>query len=441
MIQNVRITVIVALMALSGSGQVAGEVASGLPADSGAIAVTIVENEGRYELLRGGQPYKIRGAGIDKGNIGIFAAQGGNSFRNWRDQASPDGLRILDEAAKYGVTVVMCIPVGRERQGFDYDDEKAVARQFEFARNEVLKYKDHPALLAWLIGNEADFSFTNPKVFDAINDISKMIHELDGNHPTTTALTSDFDREFAALVEARAPDLDIISLQKYADIVSVPRYIAEAGINRPYFVTEWGPVGHWEVPRTSWGAPIEHNSSEKAASYLKNYEGVIAPLPYQIIGSFAFLWGQKQERTPTWYSMFLEDGSETETIDVMHYIWNGTWPENRSPQIKTMLLDSKTSHQEVVLEAGALSEAKIVASDPDGDRLKYRWEIMHESEAKQVGGDKEQMPAVLSGLIDVGNNGNVTVTAPGEAGAYRLFVYVHDGHGHAGHANIPFLVQ
>ena len=56
----------------------------------------------------------------------------------------------------------------------------------------MLKYKDHPALLAWIIGNEANLRFKNPKVFDAINDISKMIHQVDPNHPTTTAL-SGFD--------------------------------------------------------------------------------------------------------------------------------------------------------------------------------------------------------------------------------------------------------
>jgi hypothetical protein len=427
--------------ALSARGsEAASSAPASQPQEGGPVPVRIVVDDGRYRLLRGGQPYEIKGAGIGAGDMEAFAAHGGNSFRNWRDRDSEDGLRILDRAHRLGLTVSMCIPIGRERQGFDYDDEAAVAEQFEFARSEVLKYKDHPALLTWIIGNEPDLNHTNPKVFDAINDISKMIHQLDGNHPTTTALASS-PAKLAAILADRAPDLDIISVQKYADVVNVPRYIEEAGIERPYFITEWGPVGHWEAAKTSWGAPIEHNSSEKAATYLRHYQTVMAPHRDRIIGSYVFLWGQKQERTPTWYGLFLADGSETETIDVMHYIWNGTWPENRAPQVKAMLLDAKTATENVVLQAGAPYRASIIAQDPDGDRLEYRWEIMHESEADQVGGDKEQIPAVVAGAIGAAQDGSVQLVAPAEAGAYRLFAYVYDGEGHAGHANIPFLVN
>lgn len=435
-----KIVITAAVFLLSGPGQAVAEQALQQEVESGAIPVTVVNREGRYALHRDGQPYEIRGAGISGGDIASFAAHGGNSFRNWRDNRLPDGLKVLDEAAAHGLTVAMCIPVGRERHGFDYDDEEAVARQFEMARNEVLRYKDHPALLAWIIGNEPDLSYTNPKVFDAINDISKMIHELDGNHPTTTALTFSFNPEMIGLVKDRLHDLDIISVQKYADVVNVPRYINEAGIDRPFFVTEWGPKGHWEVSKTSWGAPIEPNSSEKAAHYLSNYQQTIAPHSDRIIGSYAFLWGQKQERTPTWYGMFLKDGSETETIDVMHYAWNGEWPANRSPRIDAMALDSKRSDQDVILAAGASYPANVMAEDPDGDPLTYRWELMRESAAKQEGGDSEEIPEVLSGLIEGAGN-SVSIMAPAQPGAYRLFVYVHDGQGHAGHANIPFLVE
>ncbi len=310
-----RLATLVAILACYAPFTLAGEMAP--------IPVVLAEQDGQYQLLRGGEPYEIRGAGLEFADLAVFVSHGGNSIRTWRtDTPGLPGMQLLDEAWRQGVTVTLCIEIGRERHGFDYDDEKAVAEQFEYARGEVLKYKDHPALLAWMIGNEPNLFFKNPRVFDAINDISLMIHELDGNHPTTTALAG-FNAELAGLVKTRMPDLDFISIQMYGDIVNLPRYISETGFDQPFLVTEWGAVGHWEVAKTSWGAPIEQNSSEKAANYLKSYQVAIASNPDHVLGSYVFFWDQKQERTPTWYGMFLADGSETETIDVMHYIWTG----------------------------------------------------------------------------------------------------------------------
>ena len=406
-----------------------------------AIPVKITEDNGRFQLIRGGEPYAVHGAGLEFADIGVFASHGGNSIRTWRtDNARFTGLEMLDNAAKHGVTVALCIEIGRERHGFDYNDEEAVAAQLEYARQEVMKYKDHPALLTWIIGNEANLSFRNPKVFDAINDISKMIHELDPNHPTTTALAG-FSGQLAGLIKTRAPDLDFLSIQMYGDIVNLPRYIKETGYEGPYFVTEWGSIGHWEVRKTSWGAPVEQNSTEKAANYLKSYKVAIASSPDQVIGSYVFLWGQKQERTPTWYGMFLSDGSKTEAVDVMQSIWTGDWPDNRAPQIKSMNLDSKTSAKDIRLDANGSYKARVKAVDPDGDKLQYHWEIRHESQATQEGGDREELPEALTGLMERDDTEKVDIKAPAVAGAYRLFVYVRDGQGSAGHANIPFLVE
>ena len=105
--------------------------------DNGPIPVVLVEQEGRHQLIRGGEAYVIKGAGLELGDIGVFASHGGNSIRTWAtDNSQLTGQQVLDEAARHGVTVAMCIEIGRERLGFDYDDEEAVARQLEFARKE-----------------------------------------------------------------------------------------------------------------------------------------------------------------------------------------------------------------------------------------------------------------------------------------------------------------
>ena len=240
-----------------------------------AIKVEIVKQGDKYQLLRGGKPYVIRGAGIDHADLETFAAHGGNSFRTWAvdDGAMPPG-ELLDRAHALGLTVSLCLEFARERLGFDYNDAAAVAKQKEESRARVMAHKDHPALLTWIIGNEVNFDYENPKVFDAVNDISKMIHEIDPNHPTTTALAGASKRVMRD-VQERASDLDFLSFQLYADVVNLPKYVKRSKYKGPYMVTEWGAVGHWEVFKTRWDAPVEQSSSEKAATYANSYLKVI----------------------------------------------------------------------------------------------------------------------------------------------------------------------
>jgi len=407
---------------------------------AGPVKVEVRQEAGRWQIYRAGKPYVIRGAGLEFGSQENLAAHGGNSFRTWRvENGKESGKAVLDRALWNGLTVTMGIEVTAERHGFDYNDSTAVARQFARIKAEVLKYKDHPALLMWAIGNELNLNARNPAVWDAVNDISKMIHEVDPNHPTLTTLAG-FNKEVVREVKARASDLDLIGVQMYADIVNLPRYLRESGWTGPYVVTEWGATGHWEVQKTSWGAPIENDSTTKAEAYRKRYEAAIQPDTRQCAGSYVFLWGQKQERTPTWYGMFLESGEETATVDVMHAIWNGKPPKNCSPRIAGAWLEGQTAYDNVRLKAGQACAAKADVQDPDGDSLTWLWEIMEESTDLKSGGDRESKPRSLPGLILDAKKSEICLTAPSKSGAYRLFVYAFDGQGHAAHANIPFFV-
>ena len=408
---------------------------------AGPVKVEVKGEMGNYALYRGGDPYRFNGVGFEFGNMETIAAHGGTSFRTWRtDNARETGQEVLDKARKHGLTVAMCLEMGSERHGFDYNDAGAVERQFEKVKAEVLKYKDHPALLIWVIGNELNLNYTNPKVYDAVNEISSMIHGLDPNHPTTTTIAG-INKGLIEVIEERAPDLDLLSIQLYGDIVNLPKYMKETGWTKPYMVTEWGATGHWEVNTTPWGAPIEQTSTVKAHNYLERYRIAIEPYAGQCLGAYVFLWGQKQERTPTWYGMFLHSGEETEAVDVMHYIWNGKWPENRSPRLDSVRLDGRSSYQEIYLKAGQRYDARAFVTDPENDPLTYGWEIKPESTDLKEGGDFEETPVSIEGLIESPDQSHTMVKAPGQKGPYRLFLYAYDGKGHAAHANIPFYVN
>jgi hypothetical protein len=400
-----------------------------------ASRVEIVSTPGGYRLLRDGVPYTVRGAGMASGDLAGFAAHGGNSIRNWTTRGVAG---LLDQAQASGVTVSLCLPMRAERTGFDYDDPQAVARQLESFREDVLTYRDHPALLVWIIGNELNHSYSNAKVYDAVNDVAEMIHELDPNHPVTTAVEG-FPPAVIAEILARAPALDFISFQLYGSLFDLPGKIRSAGFARPFMVTEWGTTGYWEAEKTPWGAPVELTSSEKADVLMRANREVLAALAGQLIGSHVFMWGQKQERTPTWFGLLLESGEETESVDVMHRIWAGDWPGNRSPRVEALRLDGRGAREGVTLVAGDTYAASFDVRDPDGDPLRFRWEVKPESEATQAGGDFEPPIPELEGCLadPAAPATTIAVAAPGR---YRLFAYAYDDHGHAAHANIPFLV-
>ena len=172
---------------------------------------------------------------------------------------------------------------------------------------------------------------------------------------------------------------------------------------------------------------------------LRAQREVLAPLAGQLLGSYVFKWGQKQERTPTWFGLLLESGEETESVDAMHYIWTGGWPANRAPRVQTLSLDGGTARDAVTLSTGLTYRIRFDVRDPEGDPLRFHFQVKPESEATQVGGDFEHTPPDIDGWVADPAAAETTITVP-VPGKYRLFAYAYDGHGHAAHANIPFLV-
>ena len=133
----------------------------------------------------------------------------------------------------------------------------------------------------------------------------------------------------------------------------------------------------------------------------------------------------------------MASGEITETVDAMHKIWTGKWPENRCPTIDSFLLNGLTAYYNIILNKGATIHAEVSARDHERDTLNYKWEIMHESKDLGWGGDHESKPETW--MERIGKN-PVEIEAPSTIGAYRLFLYVLDGKGHAATANIPFCI-
>ena len=157
------------------------------------------------------------------------------------------------------------------------------------------------------------------------------------------------------------------------------------------------------------------------------------------IGSYVFLWGQKQETTATWYGLFTNKGQKTEVLDYVSKSWTGKWPTNRAPSLDSIFIEGQAKHQNVKLLADNRYEAIVYASD-DNDKMKYTYQIYPESMNTKSGGDLEKAPPAMTGLIKKKKDNIVEFRAPFEEGPYRLFVYVEDDVEKIAYANVPFFV-
>ena len=405
-----------------------------LPVESPAAAVPVkVEKVASgYRLLRDGKPYFIKGVG-GRSYLGVLKETGGNSIRTWgEDDLEP----LLDRCQELGLTVTVGIWLGQARQGFKYSDERAVLGEIEKSRRFFRRYKDHPAVLMWGLGNEMEGNGDDPKVWKTVNEIARIARQEDPNHPTMTVV-AELGGPKLEMYRTLCPDVDVLGINSYGGLGSLAERLTKARFDRPYVVTEFGPPGPWEVGQTPWKAAIEPNSTAKAELYRANYAKAIAGNPGLCLGSYAFLWGHKQEATSTWFGLFLGSGERLGPVDVLTEAWTGKPPGNRSPRIAR--IDWGGEIREI--EPGSRQQAKVIADDPDGDPITVRWEVRSESTDRREGGDREaEPPAHPESFVEAKGLG-FTFKAPTLSGPCRLFAFVTDGKGNAATANVPFFVK
>ena len=399
-----------------------------------AVPVELRETaDGGWQLLRGGEPFLIRGVG-GNGPLDRLAAAGANSVRTWGAEGAG---KILDEAHQHGLTVTVGIWLGHERHGFDYSDPKQVAAQLAHARDVVLRHRDHPALLMWGIGNEMEGfeDGDNPVIWEAVNDIAAMVKELDPHHPVMT-VTAEIGGGRISSLHQRSPAIDIHGINSYGGALSVAERLRAGGGTKPYVITEFGPVGTWEMPTTDWGAPYEQTSTEKADFYRKSYQKAVLESNGQSLGSYAFLYGSKMEGTATWFGMLLDDGSKLGSFDVMTELWSGQAPADLSPTIEPLVIDTPAD-----VAPGTEVRVSTAAKDPEGKDVTVRWVLRPESGEYLTGGDfRPQLPDIEGAVLDAAGD-KATIRMPDEPGPYRLFAYAYDPAGNAATANIPLLVK
>ena len=405
-------------------------------AHSQVSKVVVTKNtEGNFDLQRNGEPYYIKGAGA-KDHFDLLVKSGANSIRVW----STNNKAFLDSAHKHGLTVTLGLHVRPERSGMDYNNEYAVKGQIEQLKNEVLKYKDHPALLVWGIGNEVDLRYSNFKVWETIEILAKFIKEVDPNHPTMTVIAG-VDPSKAYYIKKYCPSIDILGLNVYGSIENAGANLRKFNWDKPYIVSEWGVNGPFEARTTSWKAKIEPPNGLKADLRLRRYQELIEKDKERCLGSYCFLWGQKQESTATWHGMFLSNGNPTEAIDVMQYCWTGEWPQYRAPSIRDISLENIGWRKDHIVAPSSQVTLKIEYLKYNNNKVIFEYVLYPEAFSDKIGGDIQTSPEPINFEIVNQRDNELVFISPKIKGAYRIFAFIKNELGQSSVANIPFLVE
>ncbi len=403
--------------------------------------VKIKEKNGKYELYIDGVKTYIKGVG-GTNKLELAAQNGANAFRTWG--GSVESIKHnIEMAEANNMYIMQGIGLTKNRESY-YDEEyknKLRAKVKLFATT----FKDDPHILAWGLGNEIDLQnkANVGAAWEFVDELAQIIKSIDHRHLVATVITHN-PKALDSIAQYTS-HLDFVGINSYGAIVVLDSMVTKSNYKGAYMVTEWGPNGFWESPKTSWKAPIEQTSEEKRQVYQSRYNNNILASD-RCMGSFVFLWGQKEERTPTWFSMFVEGnveglplkGEKTPTVEAMERVWKGSEPTQTAPIIENFTIDGKQATDNVSIEAGKSFAGLVEAKDREQSKLTYVWEVLNEATVLGSGGSHEPRPERVGDVITTdSDNIETSLTEPGN---YRLYVYVLDNTGFVATANIPIQV-
>jgi len=325
----------------------------------------------------------------------------------------------------------------------DYTEEYKNRQKMQI-RDFAERLKDIPNVFMITIGNEMDHSKGTaniPATYQFINELALIVKSVCPDKLVSTSICSSGDISTLSRIADNAPDLDVLCLNIYAeltDLLWIETAVKSSNWKGAYFISEWGDgAGHWNAPKTTWGASIEKTSEEKRASIENLYNKVFKNQSQRCLGTFFFIWGSYWEYTPTWFSVFVEknasvgiNGEQSATADALHQCWKGTVPAQTAPVVTAITIDGTPPASSIKVSANTNFTCSVTATDKEQSSLAYKWEILKDT------GKSNARP----GIVKSTNTNTTTFSVP-ETGNYRLYVYVLDGTGRVGTANTPFQVQ
>lgn len=403
-----------------------------------ASEVYVRGQKGSWYLEVDGNPFYIQGAGcglaVGKGGedyLKLAKELGANSVRTWgTDQGTK---QYLDTAERYGLKVAAGIwlnnPTHDQRSSYIYDEEYK-----ENKRNEIFQYvrayKEHPAILMWIVGNEAIF-FTKDKkekiaLCKFLESVIKEVHRIDPRHPVSYASASKEDLPYLAKY---VPSLDIVGMNEYGSIRIAHGAWDYLNFDKPYVLTEYGPYLSLDRPKDINGSSIELSDDQKARKYKDFIEQIISFKGYNL-GGFVFHLGETTQESMTWWNIN-ERGLKRASFWMIYEFYTG----QKSPCVPVKI-KSLTLSKEKNISPGETVEVDVKTDSMGREDLTFDYAV---SSAKE-----NVLQYYVNEYEDVeifGIGPKVSLRTPLKQGVYRLYCFIKDKEGNVTSQNKSISVE
>lgn len=348
------------------------------------------------DILINGTKYKINGmcySSIKKGenrasvfdysfldvDIALMKDAGINTIRIYFPL---DNKQFFDKMNAAGIKVIVGFP------NFDDTHQYADIHHGTYLKY-IEKYKNHPAILLWELGNEYNYHpewFNNDMKnwYTILNNAAAKVKEIDSNHPVATAHGEVPTLEVIKLCE----NIDVWGMNVYrwdnpssaadefAALSKLPFYFSEAGCDRmdnktmqPYAQEHAKGVYNtlkytFDNKEISGLCLFEWNDEwwkAKGSNDVQDPGGFSGGVPYDNFSN------------EEWYGVVDIDRNTTLAYDTLRYYYTGKYLSTTNKKGETFKIVPPITNGEVQLKfAEIIKKAKLLILDAEGKLLKKK---------------------------------------------------------------------
>ncbi|WP_420574718.1 glycoside hydrolase family 2 TIM barrel-domain containing protein [Kordia sp.] len=402
---------------------------------------TIVKKDTTWSLMVDEKQFTVKGVTFgyenDVANYDTYFSDlqsiGVNTIRTWASGKNTE--KLLDAAQKYNIKVMVGIWMRHGRPGMEDDDTfnylkdtEGMETMYQNAIDVVTKYKEHPAVLTWGIGNEVYLNIATDAEKEAysklLERICSTIKKIDKNHPITSTEAWTFGLDWW---QKYVPSIDIYGLNSYGTGANfLEAELKKRNISKPYIITEFNVTGEWDIKNVQNGIKVEPSDEEKYSAIVNGYQNWIKNKA-SCLGVYIFHYSNGKDHISPW--LFTHHrGSFRPTYWGIRKAYTGKEPTNAIPVINTFQLPTTTLKSETWIPVN------LDVTDVENDDLDIRFYYNQRTGSRKR---KDQINKLnFRGSLAEG----FEIQIPKEHGAVKVYVNVKDTFNNVGIASTGITV-